>query len=157
MASRSSKCCSGATLSAKLDASPTRARAREACEYVLGKYEAQITSKLQKADDTQTVGVHAQIRAQLHDLKDAKERMSVLAKHGSDLTLISAALSAPAYVSGLTSAEISLLRSNLEKHADPAVIKERKFMQGTLAEIERGVRAVRSRIANEGGLHANAA
>ena len=73
-------------LSAKLDASPTRARAREACEYVLGRVRG--------ADHQQAAegGRHADgrgaraIRAQLHDLKDAKERMSVLAKHGSDLS-----------------------------------------------------------------------
>ena len=73
-------------LSAELDTSPTRARAREACEYVLGRVRG--ADHQQAAEDTKNAdGILAStMRAQLHDLKDAKERMSVLAKHGSDLS-----------------------------------------------------------------------
>jgi hypothetical protein len=61
-------------------------------------------------------------------------------------------LGAPAYVSGLTDAEIALLRKNLEQHAPLEIIKERDFVHKALAEIDRGFRAARARIAKRGGL-----
>jgi hypothetical protein len=137
---------------AKLERSATYARASEAVEYVLQKYDHQINGKMQKATDPQTVGVHTQVRAQLHDIKDPKERLNFLAKHGDDITLISAVLSAPAYVSNLSGHEVALLRSSLEKHADPEVIKERDFVKAAWAEIERGFGAAKSRISKRGGL-----
>jgi hypothetical protein len=136
----------------KLDASATRTRAREAADYVLQKYEHKIDSNLKPATDAQSVGVHAQIRSQLLAMKDPKERMSFFERLGGDLTLISAALSAPPYVSGLSDAEVALLRKKLEQQAPVEIIKERDFVQTALAEIERGWRAAKARIAKRGGL-----
>jgi len=139
-------------LIAKLEASKALTRAREAVDYVLQKYEAKINSNLKPATDPQTVGVHAQIRGQLHAMKDVKERMSFFGRNGSDLTLISAALSAPPYVSGLSDAEVALLRKKLEQHARPEIVDERDFVHKALTEVERGFRAARARIAKRGGL-----
>ena len=101
----------------KLENSKALTRAREAAERVLQKYETQINSNLKPATNSQSVGVHAQIRGQLLATKDPRDRMSFFGRNGNDLTLISAALSAPAYVSGRSDAEIALLRKNLEQHA----------------------------------------
>jgi hypothetical protein len=139
-------------LIAKLEASKRLASAREAVEHVLQKYEQKINSRLEPAIDPQSVGIHAQIRGQLLALKDPKERMAFLGRNGNDLTLISAALSAPPYLSGLSDAEVALLRQNLEQHAPPEVIRERAFVYKAIAEVERGWRAAQSRIAKRGGL-----
>jgi hypothetical protein len=137
---------------AKLETSKTISRAREAAEEVLQKYGNKINSNLKPATDPQSIGVHTQIRGQLLAMTDAKQRMSFLERYGNDITLISAALSAPPFVSGLTGAEVALLRNNLEQHAPPEVIKERDFVQKALAEVERGWRAARARIAKRGDL-----
>jgi len=100
-------------------------------DYALQRYATKIDSALKPASDQQTIGVYAQIRGQL--------------------PLISAVLGAPAYVSNLTDAEAALLRSNLEKAAPPEVIEERDFVVKALAEIERGWRAARARIAQRAG------
>jgi hypothetical protein len=125
--------------------------ARATAEDVVQKYKARIKTKLQPATDPQAVGIHTQIRGQLLAIKDPKERMSFLGRNGKDITLISAALSAPPYLSGLSDAEVVLLQKNLEKHAAPEVINERDFVRKALAEIERGGRAAQSRIAKRGG------
>lgn len=136
----------------KLEGSAALTRAQEAAKSAHDKYQAKIDTNLTPATDPQAVGVHAQIRGQLLALKDPKERMNFLGRNGNDLTLISAVLSAPAYVSGITEAEAALLRRNLERHAPPEIIKERDFVHSALAEIERGCRAARARIAKRGGL-----
>lgn len=136
----------------QLEASKALTRAREAVADVLQKYEAKINSNLEPAADPQSVGVHAQIRSQLAAIKDPKDRVSFFGRNGSDLSLISAVLSAPAFVSGLTEAEAALLRKNLERHAPPEIIKERDFVHTALAEVERGFRAAKDRIVKRGGL-----
>jgi hypothetical protein len=139
-------------LMAKSESSKTLSRAREAAADMLQSYEHRIKGKLEPATDPQSVGIHAQIRGQLLAIKEPKERMSFLGRNGGDLTLISAALSAPAYLSGLSDPEVALLQKNLEQHAPPEVIKERDFVQKALAELELGWRAAQSRIAKRGGL-----
>jgi hypothetical protein len=141
-------------LIANFEASKTLARAREAAEQVLRKYELQINSNLRTANDPQSISIQAEIRRQLLALKDPKERMAFLGRNGNDLTLISAALSVPPYLSGLSDAEEALLQKNLEQHASPEIIAERDFVQKALAEVERGWRAARARIAKQGGLQA---
>jgi hypothetical protein len=136
----------------KLEASKMLTRAREAAEYVLQKYESNINSKLQPATDPQSVGIHQQIRQQLLAITDPRERLKFLERHGNDLTLISACLSAPLFLSGLADHELALLHKNLEAAAPPEVIKERDFVHSALAEIKRGFRAARARIAKRGGL-----
>jgi hypothetical protein len=137
---------------AELEGSATLIRAREAAEHALQRYEEQISSKLTPATDAATVGVHTQIRDQLRAITDPKDRMNFLARNGNDLALISAVLSAPAYVSGISDAELALLRRNLEQHTDSAIIHERDFVRTALAEVERGYRAARSRISKQAGL-----
>jgi hypothetical protein len=144
----------GGELITKLKTSKTLACAREAAERMLQKYEQKINSILQPATDPQSVGIHAQIRAQLLGMKDPQERTSFLQRNGTELTLISAALSAPPYLSGLTDAELALLRKNLENQVQPEVIAERDFVQKAMEEVERGWRAAKARIAKRGGLEA---
>jgi len=61
-------------------------------------------------------------------------------------------LSAPPYVSDLGEAEFALLRKKLERHAPAEITKERDFVNSALAEIHRGFRAAKARIAKRGDL-----
>jgi len=63
-----------------------------------------------------------------------KEHTSFFGRNGSDLTLISAALSAPQYVSGLSDAEVALLLKKLEQHAPAEIVRERDFVNSALAK-----------------------
>jgi len=137
---------------AQIAASNTPERVRKVVAEVLQKYEQKISANLKAATDAQQVAVHAQIRDRLYAMADAKERMSFLEKHGSDITLISAVLTAPSYLSGLGDSEYAFARSQLEKLAPPEVIAARDQTQKTLAKVELGWRTIRARIAQHGGL-----
>jgi hypothetical protein len=121
-------------------------RAREAAEQALAKFEHRINSALKPAEDVAAVGVHAQIRDRLLALTDTKERVNFFAKNGKDLTLIAAALGAPAYLSNLTPAEETLLRRNFEACAPPEIVAERDRVITALAELDRGYRAAAARV-----------
>jgi hypothetical protein len=112
----------------------------------MARWEQKINSNLQLPTDPAAVAAHVQIRDRLASMKDTKERMSFLEKHGSDLTLISAVLTAPAYLSGLDDGELAYVRSKLEKLAPPEIVNARKATQKAMAEVERGWRAAPGRV-----------
>lgn len=142
----------------KLENSKTPERVAEAIGGVMQKWQAKIDANLKHPNDAHEIAVFAQIRDRLHNLRDPKERMSFLEKHGNDLTLISAVLTAPAYLSGLSDAEYQFVKSQLEKQAPFKIVAARSEAQKMLAEVEIGWRAAVARIAKRGGLvNANAA
>jgi hypothetical protein len=102
---------------ATIDASKTLERVREAVDHVMQKYQAKIDANIKPATDAQLIALYAQVRDRLFNVRDPKERIKFLEKHGSDLTLISAVLTAPAYLSGLSDAEYQYVRSQLERKA----------------------------------------
>ena len=77
--------------------------------------------------------------------------MSWLEKNIDDV-LIAAVLTAPSYVSGLTEAEYQFVKLQLERRVPPEIIEARDFAQKASAEIERGWRNAREKIAAGGGL-----
>ena len=55
------------------------------------KWEAKVAGAIKRASDAQEVAVHAQIREKLAGMKDMKDRMLFLERHGADPTLANAA------------------------------------------------------------------
>jgi hypothetical protein len=82
----------------KIERSRTSKLAREACESMLREYQKKDDGNIRRPTDANEIAVHAQIRDRLRDLTDARERMRFLERHGSDLVLISAILTAPPYL-----------------------------------------------------------
>ena len=136
----------------KLDNSALFNRAQEAGEHILQRYQAQIDAKIPKPTDMQAVGVAAQIRNRLAGIKDEKERLKFLERNGDDLVLIGACLGAPRFLTNLSDGEVALLRSNLERHAPSEIIEGRSFVTSALAELQRGQRAARKRLAKLGNI-----
>jgi hypothetical protein len=52
-----------------------------------------------------------------------KNRMSFLEAHASDPTVASAILTAPIFLSGLSDAEIAMVRLKVEQHIAPEIVE----------------------------------
>ena len=77
---------------AAFDGSKTLEHARESVASVMASWEGKITKLVQPAKDHGEAVTHAQIRDRLSSMKDTKERMSFLERHGADPTLANAVL-----------------------------------------------------------------
>jgi hypothetical protein len=85
--------------------------------------------------------------------KGAAERMSFLEKRGDDPVVASALLEAPAFLSGLSDAEITLVRHKIEKkHLSPEIVEAKNKITSALDELERGHRAASSLVMQRVGL-----
>jgi hypothetical protein len=134
----------------KMQASQTPSRVREAVEDVIQKWQQKIDANLKPATDAQQVSVYSQVRDRLYNMKGG--RLSWLEGNMDD-TLMSAVLTAPAYLSGLTEAEYGFVRQQLERRAPPEIVDARTLTKEMLAEVERGWRAGMHKIGVRGGLH----
>jgi hypothetical protein len=139
----------GTAMIAKMQASKTLEHVRDTVGQVTQKWQNKIDANIKRPTNPHDEAVHAQIRDRLFNMKDG--RMSWLEKNTDD-TLISAVLSAPAYVSGLTGAEFQFVKLQLERQAPAEILEARTAAENALAEIEQGWRAAKARIAKRGGL-----
>ena len=138
---------------AAFDGSKTLERARESVASVMASWEAKITKLVQPAKDHGEAVTHAQIRDRLSSMKDTKERMSFLERHGADPTLANAVLSAPSFLSGLNEVELAFVRSKVEARAlPPEVIEAKAALAKALREVEVGWERAKAKIASGGGL-----
>jgi hypothetical protein len=133
--------------------SRTLARAQESAASVMEKWEAKVAGNIKRASDAHEVAIHAQIREKLACIKDMKDRMVFLERHGADPALANAVLSAPAFLSGLTEGELAFVRSNLEQRALPPEVVETKIaLVNALREVEVGWERAKAKITSDGGL-----
>jgi hypothetical protein len=88
---------------------------------------------------------------------DASGRLSFLEKHASDKMVASALLTAPGFLSGLSEAEIGMVRSKVEKDAlSPEIVKARTEVENALREAKVGWGRAATMIAQRGGLKVQA-
>jgi hypothetical protein len=97
--------------------------------------------------------VHAQIRDRLFAIKD---RMTFLEQNGVDPVIASAVLTAPQFLSGLSEAELKMLRHKIETHISPEITAARQSSAQALAEVEQGWERAQAVIAQRAGLVKNA-
>jgi hypothetical protein len=79
--------------------------------------------------------VYAQVRDRLFSMKN---RMSFLEAHASDPTVASAILTAPLFLSGLSDAEVAMVRLKVEQHIAPEIIEARDATAKAMQEVEEG-------------------
>lgn len=131
-----------------LESSVIMAQARESATQIIGKFESAIRGKI-KAPETDTeIARHAEIRQVLRTEVPAGEKLAWLAKHG-DPEVLSAALTAPQSLTGLTDAEIAAAKGLVEKNADPETVSARNAVKKALNEVERGFLAAKERVASK--------
>ena len=143
----------GGQIIGKMQASPTHGRIRETIDHVLQKWQHQIDDNIKRPANAHEEAVHAQIRDRLYAMKG--DRMSWLEKNIDD-ALISAVLTAPSYLTGLSDAEYQFVKSQLEKKVAPEILAARKFVQEAVDDIERGWKAGMHKIGTRAGLSKSA-
>jgi hypothetical protein len=75
-----------------------------------------------------------------------KDRMALLQRHGGDPAVASAILLAPSFLSGLSDAELGLVRSKIEAKAlSPEIIAAKAGVAKALAEVERAWRLAKEK------------
>ena len=76
--------------------------------------------------------------------------MSFIEAHTSDVA--QAVLNAPSFLSGLTTAELGVVRQRIEARADPEIAAAKAETVKALQQCEGGVRAAIRQISDRGGL-----
>jgi hypothetical protein len=136
---------------AAFDATNSMERAKESVASVEAKWDAMIAKAIKKPTDANDVAVAMQVRDKLANMTEG--RTAWLEKHADDPVIFSAILSAPRALSGLTDQEWRLVQLKVEAAAlAPEVREAKRAVAEKWAELERGWRNARARIAAGGGL-----
>lgn len=100
--------------------------------------------------DIHQATLHMQIRDRLAAMKGSK--VAFLEENGSNSLVVSAILTAPAFLSGLNEPELALLRRRVEQHISPEIAEARDATVQALKEAEHGWQRAKNKIAERAGL-----
>jgi len=95
-------------------------------------------------------GAQSEVRAHLAAMKGNK--VSFVEKHATDPRVASAVFGAPPFLSGLTEADVALMRTSIEQHVAPEVAKARDDTLKALQEAEQGWQKAIEKISERAGL-----
>lgn len=137
----------------EFEASTTLDMARSGVERQMQLWAEKVGMTIKPASNIHEATVHAQIRDRLFAMKD---RMSFLEQNGVDPVIASAVLMAPQFLSGLTEAELKMLRHKIETHISPEITAARQSSAQALVEAEQGWERAQAVIAQRAGLVKNA-
>jgi hypothetical protein len=94
--------------------------------------------------------VHAQIRDWIAAMNEG--RMGFLEKNAVDSVVASAILTAPSFLSGLSDAELALVKHKVEQHVSPEIAEARAATLRAMKEAEQGWQKAIAKIGECGGL-----
>ena len=118
--------------------STTLENARTAVSQLQARWNAKIDEAIKPAADYGQAVTYGQIRGHIAGL-DEKARLAFVDKHlnDDDAVVVSAVLTAPEFLSGLTPVEIGVIRSKLARRTlDAEVFEERERVAAALAVAE---------------------
>ena len=118
------------------------------------RWNAKIDEAIKPAADHGQAVTYGQIRGHIAGL-DAKARLAFIDKHldDADGVVVSAVLTAPEFLSGLSVTEIGLVRDKLARRTfDAEIIAERERVAKAMAVAERGWLRAATLIEERGGL-----
>jgi hypothetical protein len=125
--------------------------ARDAVERQQRYWAAKTEQAFKPAEDPQTVALHAQIRDRITNMKEG--RLAFIDKHIAHPAVVSAVLTAPAFLSGLSDVELGVIRQKVEKRVLSAEVAEAKATtEKALLAAEKGWERAVDVIAERGGL-----
>ena len=78
--------------------------------------------------------------------------MGFLEKHATDPVVASALLTAPPFLSGLSDAEMALVKHKVEQHISPDIAEARDATLKAMKEVEAGWQKAITKIAEHAGL-----
>jgi hypothetical protein len=132
-----------------LEKSNSLAAARGSVEHQVAKWNKQLGLTPKAPESVGDAMGHAEIRSHLAALK-AGERLAFIDAHASEVA--AAVLTAPGFLSGLSPAELGVVRQRIEARADPEVAKAKAETAKALQATEQGWRAAQKQISDRGGL-----
>ena len=135
---------------AEFEGSKTLARAREAVTYVMDQWNAKVGLVVKPPSNIAEATVHAQIRDRLAAMKDG--RMAFLEKNATDPVMAAALLTAPPFLSGLSDAELALVKHKVEQHVSPEIAEARDATLRALKEAQVGWQRAIDKIGETAGL-----
>jgi hypothetical protein len=127
-------------------------RARAGVAHQMAKWEEMVGLSIKAASNIHEASIYSQVRDRLYGMKNGQDPMRVLEKYGDDPVIASAVLTAPLMLSGLSDAEIALVRHKVESHVDPAIIAARDATAKALQELEQGWQRAQDVIGQRAGL-----
>jgi hypothetical protein len=127
------------------------ADAREAVERMMTRWAEKATAVIKKPEELHEAVLHQEIRQCVRGL-DERSKLGWLTKNAGAPLVFSALLGAPSFLSGLTEADVALVKSKAEAALDPKILEARESTGKALADVERGWRAARKLIAEKGNL-----
>ena len=120
-------------------------KARELAEQQLQRWASKLAAHVKPPADHAEAVLHAQVREKVAGLREG--RLAFLKQHAADPVISAALLSAPAFLSGLSETELTLLRGEVEKKWLSAEVIESKAKVGNaLTDIDRSLRAAHAMI-----------
>ena len=114
------------------------------------KWNHKLGLTVKAASNIGEAAVHMQIRDRLAAMKEG--RMAFLEKSAADPVIASAILTAPYFLSGLSDAELAMLKHKVERHVSPAVVEQRDASTNAIREVEAGWQRAQDVIAQRAGL-----
>ena len=135
---------------AEFEASKTLGHAQEAVTYVMEQWNAKVGLVVKPPSNIAEATVHAQIRDRLCAMKGG--RMGFIEKHASDPVVASALLTAPPFLSGLSDAELAMVKHKVEQHLSPEIVEAKAVTAKAIKETENGWRLAVDKIGERAGL-----
>jgi hypothetical protein len=132
-----------------LEKAPHLRKARSAVEDQFKRWDKDLGLMPKPPESVGDAMVHCEIRAHLASLKSG-DRLAFIDAHASEVGV--AVLSAPAFLSGLTPAELGIVKQRIEARINPELAAAKAATVTALAEMERGCRNAAELIRARGGL-----
>ena len=127
----------------------TLADARYSVERQISKWDKQLGLAPEQPSTIGDAMIHAEIRSHLASLK-AGERMAFIDAHTADVA--AAVLAAPSFVSGLSPAELGIVKQRIAVRANPELAKSKAETTRALADAEASWRSAIRQISERVGL-----
>lgn len=134
---------------ASLKKSKTLAAARDSVDRQVAKWNEQLGLTPKTPETVGDAMMQAEIRSHLAAMKPV-ERLAFVDAHASEVA--DAVLTAPSFLSGLTTAELGVVRQWIEERANPGIAAAKASATRALADAEVGVRSAIRQISERGGL-----
>ena len=127
----------------------TLSSARDSVEHQISKWDKQLGLTLEQPATIGDAMIQAEIRSHLASLK-AGDRMAFIDTHATEVA--AAVLAAPSFLSGLTPAELGVVKQRIEASVNPEIAQAKAETAKALAHAEQGWRAAMRQISDRGGL-----
>jgi hypothetical protein len=110
--------------------------AKDAVERMVAKWAEKTGLAVKAPANIAEAVIQSEIRAHLGTVKGSK--LDFLRTHATDPAVASAILGAPGFLSGLTDAELALVKHKVEQHISPEIAEARAATLKALKEAEQG-------------------